>query len=96
MISEYHKTITLHKLWTFEPVKSSEIDVKEGVMNHYEPEKINDLFDDKYIEYKSKYDENISFEKYLWTIIPFLGNIKDELKKSDKWKTYLTIKVNFM
>ena len=65
-------------------------------MNHYEPEKINGLFDDKYIEYKSKCDENISFEKYLWTIRPFLGNIKDGLKKSDEWKTYLTIKVNFM
>ena len=38
-------------------MKLSEIDVKEDT-NHYESEKINGAFNDIYIEYKIKVDEN--------------------------------------
>ena len=48
-----------------EPIKLSEIDVKEDTINHYKPEKTNIAFNDKYIEYKSKDDENTSTEQYL-------------------------------
>lgn len=36
---------------TPEPIKISKIDVKKDAASHYKPEKINDAFNDKYIEY---------------------------------------------
>ena len=36
---------------TPEPTKISKIDVKKDAASHYKPEKINDAFNDKYIEY---------------------------------------------
>ena len=43
--------------------KKKEIDVKEDTINKYKPEKINGVFNDKYIEYESKDDNNLSIEE---------------------------------
>lgn len=42
-----------------EPIKMSDIDIKEDKINHYEPLWINDVFNDRYIRYKSKAGEYI-------------------------------------
>ena len=47
-----------------EPIKSSKaikrpgIDLNEDPIDHYEPEKINGVFDDKHIEYQSSGSKN--------------------------------------
>ena len=42
----------------------SKIDVKKDTTNHNKPEKIN-MFNGRYIEYKSKGGKNLSIEQYL-------------------------------
>ena len=58
--------------------------------------KIADIFDDKYIEYTSGSDENLTIRKYLENIRPYLQDMIDTLKTSAEWKTHLTMKINFM
>lgn len=65
-----------------EPIKRSEIDVKEGTINHYELEKTYGVIDDKCIECKSKSDKNASIEPYLEKIRLHLRNMMDSLKDS--------------
>ena len=42
----------LESINRLEPIKKSKTDIKEDTINHYESEKINDMFNDKHIEYK--------------------------------------------
>ena len=99
VISKYHKQNKSTSMWgsikRSEPVKWSEIDVKEDTINHYKPEEINSVFDDKCTEYKSKRDKNTSLEQCLEKIRPYLGDVKNKFKKSGKWKITLRIDVNF-
>ena len=71
-----------------EPVKWSDIDVKEDTTKHYEPGKISSVFNEKYIEYKSKGDENTSIEQYLQKIRPYLGDVKANFKNQDYGKLH--------
>ena len=48
-----------------EPIKRSKTDAKEDTMNHCEPGEINDVFNDKCLEYISKGDGNTSTKQYL-------------------------------
>ena len=63
---------------------------------HYVPEKINSALNDKYIEHKSKGDENISIKQHLEKITSYLCNMTYDLRASSEWKICLTIKINFM
>lgn len=47
---------------TSEPIKRFEIDIKEDKINHYEPEEINDVFNDRYNGYKGKGGEYIEYK----------------------------------
>lgn len=58
-----------------EPIKRSETAVKVDAISHNAPEKINGVFNDKYIEYQSKDDDNTSVEQNLENIRPYLGNL---------------------
>ena len=99
MISKYHKqnkpTSVQESLKGSQLVKWSAIDVKKDTINHYKPEKINSVFNDKYPEHKSKGDENTSIEQYLEKRGPYLGDVKNKFKKSGKWKIILRMDVNF-
>ena len=88
--------------WLISQVPESVSDVKEKIMKVFQiraynsifkdwkPKKKNyDAFNDKYIES----GKNLSIEKYLEEIKPYLCNMIDELKKSGKWKM---MKFNFM
>ena len=55
--------------------------------------KINGTCDDKYIDYKSKGDENTSIEQCLKKIRPYLGNMIDDLRASGEWKIHITKKI---
>ena len=64
--------------------------------NHYEPEKINGSFNDKYIEYKSEGNENTSTNQYIEKIRAYLGNMINCPGESGEWKVHLTMNINFM
>ena len=57
--------------------------------------KIADPFDDKYIEYKSKGDEQLSTKEYLEKFRPYLSDMIYNFRTSDKWKIQMTMKMNF-
>ena len=61
---------------------------------NYRPIKINDAFDDNYIEYQSKgnKDKILSVKEYLNIIKPYLSNIIDDHK--EEWKIQLMMKIN--
>lgn len=69
-----NKTIIVSKT-----VERSEID---DAINHYEQEKNNGAFNDKYIEYNSKGNENTLIEQYLEKIKSYLGKMIDDLRVS--------------
>ena len=50
------------------------------------------------MKYESNSDRNktVSVEEYFNKIRPYLKNIINDLKNSDKWKIQLTIPINFM
>ena len=92
MTSKYHKlnkpTSAQESLTRSELVKWLAIDVKKDTINHYKPEKINNVFNDKYTEHKSKGDENTSIEQYLEKRRPYLGDVKKKLKNQANGKVY--------
>ena len=65
--------------------------------NYDKPVRINNLWGNNYIEYKSNGDENkiLSVEEYLDKIRPYLRYIVNDLKQSNTWKIQLTITFNF-
>ena len=50
---------------------------------------------EKYIEYKSGKNEELTIEKYLESIRPYLRDMMDDLKTSAEWKIQMTIKIDF-
>ena len=66
--------------------------------NYYKPVRASNSWSNNYIEYESKGHKNItiSVEKYHNKIRPYLKDIINNLKKSDKWKIQLTIAVKFI
>ena len=55
-----------------------------------------DAFETTYVEHKSERDKKSSIKGYLEKIRPHLCYMIDDLKKSGKWKTRLTLKtLNF-
>ena len=66
--------------------------------NYCKPVRAGNFWSNNYIEYESKGDKNItiSVEKYHNKIRPYLKDIINNLKKSDKRKIQLTIAINFI
>ena len=60
---------------------------KEGD-NYYKPERVNNIWSNNYIEYKSNDDENkiLSFEEYLNKTRPYLKGIINNLKNLEREK----------
>ena len=58
--------------------------------DYYKPVRINNVFDDNFIEYESNDDRNKTFsiEEYLkMKIRPYLCNMTNDLKGLGEWKT---------
>ena len=59
--------------------------------------RVGNFWSDNYIEYESNGDRNktLSIKEYFDEIKPNLKD-KNDLKKSDRWKTQLTMAINFV
>ena len=66
--------------------------------NYYKPVRVGNLWSNNYVAYESNGDRNktLSVEEYLNKIRPYLKDMINNLKKSDKWKIRLTIANNFI
>ena len=66
-------------------------------IKNYNLVRVNNFWNNNYIEYKSNGDinERLSVEEYLNKIRPYLKDINN-FKKSDIWKIQLTIANNFI
>ena len=64
--------------------------------NYQKPARIGNFLSKNYVEYKSNGDRNktLSIKKYLDKTKPYLKDIKNNLRKSDKLKIQLTITIN--
>ena len=62
----------------------------EEVEENYKPVRQNTFLSNSYIEYESKSEE------YLNNVRPYLKNIINNLKKSDRWKIQLEIENNLI
>ena len=60
--------------------------------------RVRNFWNNNYIEYESNYDKNrnLSLDKYLNKIEPYLRNIIIDLQNSDTWKIQLIIATNFI
>lgn len=58
-------------------MKLSQTSAYNSIFKDWKPEKVNDAFNDKYIES----GKNLSIEQYREKIKPYLCNMMDELKK---------------
>ena len=72
----------------------SEIDVNEDTINHYKRDKIKVAFNDKYIENKSKDDENTSVKQYIernrLSLSSTIKKIKNHMNGKFIWQLKLT------
>ena len=61
------------------------------------PVTVGNFWSNNHIEYESDDDRNktLSIEEYLEEIKPYLKDITNNFKKSDKWKIQLTIAISF-
>ena len=57
-------------------------------------QKIIGAFDDRCIEYKLSWSENISIQQYFQKIRSYLGHMIDKLKKAGELKIQFTMNVN--
>ena len=66
--------------------------------NCSKPVRVNNFWNNNYIEYESNGDRNkaLSIEEYVNKIRPYLKDVINYLKKSNTWKTQLTIANNFI
>ena len=66
--------------------------------DHYKPERLNNFWNNNCIEYESNGNKNrnLSLNKYLNKIEPYLRNVIIDLQKSDARKIQLTIGINFI
>ena len=65
--------------------------------DYYKPKRVSNFWDNNYIEYESNGDKNrnLSLDKYLNKIEPYLRNITIDLQNFDTWKIQLTTAINF-
>ena len=72
----------------------SEIDVNEDTINHYKRDKINVAFNHRYIENKSKDDENTSVKQYIernrLSLSNMIKKIKNHMNGKFIWQLKLT------
>ena len=70
---------------------------EEEKENYYKPKRLNNFWNNIYIEYESNGDKtrNLSLDKYFHKIKTYLRNIIIHLQKFDAWKFQLTIAINF-
>ena len=66
--------------------------------DYYRPIKINNAFNDDYIEYKSNGDKDkiLSVKEYLNVIRQYLNDIINDNETIGEWKIQLTMKINFV
>ena len=66
--------------------------------DYYEPIEIKSAFNDNYIEYESRGDNDnkLSLEEYLNIIRPHVRDMIDDHKAHSEWKIQLVMKVNFI
>ena len=65
--------------------------------DYYEPKRVNNFWNNNYIEYESNGDKgkNLSLDEYLDKIETYLRNIIINLQNSNTWKIRLTTAINF-
>ena len=66
--------------------------------DYYKPVIINGAFNNNYIQYESKgnNDKIVTVDKYLDIIRPYLRDIINDHKIESEWKIQLTIAMNFV
>ena len=66
--------------------------------DYYQPEGVNNLWNNNYIEYESNGDKfrYLSLDEYLNKIEPYFRNMIIEIRNSDTWKIQLKIAINFI
>ena len=66
--------------------------------DYYKPKRVNNNWDNNYIEYESNGDKNrnLSLDEYLNKIEPSLRNLVIDLQNSGARKIQLTIAINFV
>ena len=66
--------------------------------SYYKPVKVDNICSNNYVEYGSYGNRNktLSVEEYIHKTWPCLKDIRNDLKKSDTWKTQLTIAISFI
>ena len=70
----------------------------EEVKDCYEPKRVSNFWNNNYTEHGTNGDKNrnLSLDKYLNKIQPYLKNIINNLQNSDAWKIQLIIAINFI
>lgn len=61
----------------------------------YKPRKIRDVFEGRYVEYKTEKDQNLSMAKYLEEVGAHLHDTINGLQKFGEQKIYVTKKPKF-
>ena len=66
--------------------------------DYHKPIKVRDDFNGNYIEYESRGNKNktLSFNEYLYMIIPYLNDLINDHKANGEWKIQLSIQTNFI
>ena len=66
--------------------------------DYYKPQRVNNYWSNNFIECESNVDKNnnLSLDKYLNKIKPYLRYITIHLQNSDTWKIWVTIAINFI
>ena len=66
--------------------------------DYLKPIKVRDAFNGNYIEYESRGNKNktLSFNEYLYMIIPYLKDLINDHKANGEWKIQLSIQTNFI
>ena len=62
------------------------------------PKRVSSIWNNNYIEYETNgyKKSNLSLDKYLNKVKPYLRDIMTDLQSSDTWKIQLAIAVNFI
>ena len=71
---------------------------QEKEEDYYEPKRVNNFWNNNYIEYENNGDKNrnLSLDEDLNKIETYLRKIINNIQNSDRWKIQLTIATNFV
>ena len=69
---------------------------KKEEENYYKPVKVNNFWNNNWIEYKSDKNKILSVEEYLNKIRLYSRDLVNDLKQSGTLKIQLAIKINFI